>query len=118
MARFSPPPPTLGKPTRLMLRRGKKSTLRVGWKKVRDATRYQVTVLTSSGTTLSKLTRTNKLTLGGIAASASGKVGVIALAPQRQGKATTRTFKRSARAATKFSGLKKCKVSKKKLVCR
>jgi len=118
VARFTPPPPTLGKPSRLTLKRGKKSKLLVSWTGVRDAARYQVTVLTASGRTVSKLTKSTALTLTGIATSDSGKVGVVALASLRQGKATTKSFKRTTRADTKFAGLKKCKVAKKKVVCR
>jgi hypothetical protein len=118
VARFKPPPPTLPTPGRLKLKRSGKSKLTVSWRRVGEATNYQIAILKSSGGTTTRLTRATRLTLRGVPRSASGKVAVVALAPLRHSKAATKPFKRTTRESSRFSGLKKCRVSKKKLVCR
>jgi hypothetical protein len=120
VARFKPPAPFLGKPARLAVKRGgkKKSTLLVSWKKVKDATVYEVSVALADGTVLTKRTKSTKLTLTRILRSDSGQVAVVALAPMRHGKSAAKSFKRAEKEKTKFGDLKDCNVKKKKVSCR
>jgi hypothetical protein len=63
-------------------------------------------------------TKRRSARVGGIVAAVSGKVTVRAVAPLREGRIAQRTFKSVSAAKRRFARLPKCKVAKKKVVCR
>ena len=88
VARFTPPPPRLARPSRLRaVRTG--GTLRVSWKRVQDATGYDVRVrLTTGGERNLHVTTTNAR-MRGIPRDSTGRISVRASAPARRGAAGT-----------------------------
>src|SRR5262249_1405800 len=115
---FKPPPPQLGAPKRLTVRRAKPNKLAISWGAVPEAASYEIAVTTSDGRQVFQKTKRRPARIGGVAASVSGKVTVRAVDSLRQGKVSQRTFKRTSAAKRRFGRLPKCKVVKKKVVCR
>ena len=118
VTRFTPPSPILGAPKRLTVRRGKPNKLAISWATVADADSYEIAVTASNGRQVFAATKRRSVRIGGIDASVSGKVTVRAVAPLREGRLAQRAFKRVAAAKRRFGRLPKCKVAKKKVVCR
>ena len=118
VTRFTPPSPRLGAPKRLTVRRAKPNKLAISWAAVPDAVSYEIAVTTSSGRQVFTATKRRSARVGGIVAAVSGRVTVRAVAPLREGRLAQRTFKRVSAAKRRFARLPKCKVAKKKVVCR
>ena len=118
IARYKPPSPVFPRPAGLKVRRSG-TKLIVSWKRVPDAKRYEV-ALTPSGSDAQKVftARRNSITIKGVSKATAGTVAVMAVAPDRQGRASSAKFKRTARASSAFRDLKNCKKKGKKLTCR
>ncbi|MDQ3648130.1 MAG: LamG domain-containing protein [Actinomycetota bacterium] len=104
VASFRPPNPRLGKPRSLRVRR-RGTRLRVGWKRVRGARRYQVVVTTSGGVQRVRRTRGRRIIVKGIPRSSRGRVSVRAVAQLRHGPSARKRFRRIARHRTRFEKL-------------
>jgi hypothetical protein len=117
VARYRPPSAKLGKPKRLRVRhRG--TRLRLTWRGVPGAQRYEVLVTTSTGKIKAIRTRKRKLTVRRIAKSNNGVVSVRAVDKLRQGRAVSRRFRRTAKLKSRFKPLPRCKLKKKGLFCK
>jgi hypothetical protein len=102
---FSPPSTKLGALKGLKVKRSGPA-LKVRWKAVSGATRYQLVVTSSTGQrTLTTSKRSAKV--GGVPTWASGSVSVRALAPLREGRASSRAFKATTKPPTRLRKLPK-----------
>lgn len=85
VARFTPPPPTIGRPAHVHARlRGRR--LLVNWTRVPDATRYDVVLSSGAGTQRLVHTHAPHLTTGVVDRVSGGVVSVQATAPNRTGR--------------------------------
>jgi len=117
-ARYRPPSPTLAKPAGLKVKRSG-TKLIITWKKVTDASGYDIVVSPSTGEAQkSASSKKNKITITGVAKSVAGSVAVMSTSKDRPGRTTTVKFKRTGRASSPFRELKDCKKKGKKLTCR
>jgi hypothetical protein len=92
VATFRPPSARLGRPSHLSVRR-RASRLQVAWTGVAEAERYEiVTTLASGGQRITR-TRRTAATISRVARDSGGTVTVRAVAPMRQGQATTARFR-------------------------
>jgi hypothetical protein len=118
VARFSPPSPTLSKPRRVRTRRKGQSGLRVSWRGVKGAARYELAVTLSSGRQHFLTTRRRKISVKRIPRWHAGRVTVRAVDKVRQGPPAAKHFKRTAPKRTDLKPLKRCRVSKRRVICR
>jgi hypothetical protein len=102
---FAPPSLALGKPRGLKVKHSGPA-LKVSWKAVSAATRYQVVVTSSAGQRV-LTTSKRSLKVAKVPKWASGTVGVRAIAKLREGKPATRPFKATAKLPTRLEKLPK-----------
>jgi hypothetical protein len=117
VATFTPQSPLLAKPQRVSVRRAKGDRLRVSWRKVPGATRYEVAGSLSSRRMVFATTKRGSATLKGVPRWLSGRVTVRAVDDLRQSKPAGPRFKRTARQPSPFRPLRKCRVAKRKISC-
>ena len=118
IARYRPPSPLFGRPAGLQGQAQRHQADRVvEARRGRDALRARAHAVGQRRQKFSTA-RENAITLKGVSKATAGSVAVMAVAPDRQGRAATAKFKRTARASSPFSDLKKCKKKGKKLTCR
>lgn len=115
VARFSPPSPTLATPRGLRVKR-KGKALRVSWRPVPGATRYELSL--QAGPQRFAATKKHSLTFTKVSKSVAGSVTVRAVAKLRQSEVKRAKVRRAAKPKTKVGGLKHCTVKKKKVRCR
>jgi hypothetical protein len=106
VARFKPPALHLGRPASLRVRR-RGSTLRVTWKRVRGAARYEVVTTKSQGEQRLLRTRSRRATLKKVPTTVRGTVSVRAVDRFRQGRARSAKFRATKKPHTAFGPLKK-----------
>jgi hypothetical protein len=118
MAQFRPPSPVLAKPAGLKVRRSG-TKLIVSWRKVREATSYEVG-LTPTGSDDQRFAtaRGVRIVLKGVAKSIAGTVSVRPLDSSRTGPASAARFRRTAAQSSALRKLPKCKTKGRKLICR
>jgi hypothetical protein len=104
VASFRPPSPRLDRPARLRVRR-RGAALHVSWRRVPAATRYEVVLTPAVGRQRTLRVRGSSTTIRGVAATVSGRVGVLAVATQREGQTAQARFQRTRRADTGFRTL-------------
>ena len=109
---FQPPSPVLPAPRALRVRR-KGTTVRVSWRRVRGAARYELSL--QAGRQRFATTRKRSATFKKVAKTAAGSVTVRAVASLRESPVVRAKVRRAAKR--KRGGLKRCTVKKKKLRC-
>ncbi len=109
---FQPPSPVLPAPRGLRVRR-KGTTVRVAWRRVRGAARYELSLL--AGRQRFATTRKRSATFKKVAKTAGGSVTVRAVASLRESPVSKAKVRRAAKR--KRGGLKRCTVKKKKFRC-
>ncbi len=115
IASFRPPSIMLRAPRRIRVKRGAK--VRVSWRGVKGARRYQVVLRTSGGGTVFAATRRRRATLA-VPAWQSGRAYVRAVDSMRQSRpAAGGRFRARRKPPTAFRALTRCKVTKKKIRC-
>ena len=92
VARFTPPSPTLARPSRLRAARHG-GALRVSWQRVPDATGYDIRVQLRTGGERNLHVTTTSARLRGVPRYSAGRVSVRATAPARQSTAGTARFR-------------------------
>jgi hypothetical protein len=118
VARFRPPSPKLGKPRGLRVRRKGKSGLRLSWRGVKGAARYELAVTLSNGRQRFVTTRRRTALVKRIPKWHAGRATVRAVDKVRQGPPAAKRFKRIAPKRTNLTQLKRCRVNKHRVVCR
>ncbi len=113
---FRPPALTLPVPRGLRVKRGKKG-LTISWRGVAGASKYELGITSPSGYQRIIITRKRRVVVK-LAKSVGGRVTVRAGAPFRTSRVTAKPFRRLASRATKFRTPKRCRVVKKRIVCR
>ena len=82
---FVPPSARLDRPAGLRVKR-RKNALTVSWRRVSDATHFDVVTTLASGEQRKARTRKNKITIARVPTSSPGRVAVRATGPQREGR--------------------------------
>jgi hypothetical protein len=117
IASFRPPAASLKAPRGIKVKRGKKS-IAVTWKRVIGAKRYEVAATSRTGYQKVIKTKTRRVIIKRVPATAAGLVTVRAVDTLRQSAPVGKKFKRIAAPKRLFERLGKCKrVSKKKINC-
>jgi Concanavalin A-like lectin/glucanases superfamily len=116
VARFAPPSPRLGRPSRLRVRR-RGTRLHASWARVPGASRYEVVTTTSGGAQKLRTTRARRATVTGVARSSRGLLSVRAVAPLRTGPASRAAFRATAPRRTRFGSLPRCR-GRARIVCQ
>lgn len=118
VARFRPPSPRLATPRRVQVRRAR-TTLRVRWRPVAGAGRYELAVTTSSGPQRFLTTRRTSALVRGVPRAGAGRVTVRAVARLRTSAPARAGFRRLAARTSAFRPLPRCTARRRgPLVCR
>ena len=100
------------------MRREGTSGLRVSWRGVTGAARYQLAVTLSSGRQRFVTTHRRKILVKRIPKWDAASVTVRAVDKVRQGAPAAKHIKRTAPKRTNLRPLKRCRVKKRRVVCR
>ena len=105
VATFRPPSQRLGRPSRVTVSR-RSGTLRVAFKRVAEAERYEIVTTLATGGQRTTSTRRTAVTITRVARDSGGTVTVRAVAPMREGAGRTTRFRATAPPAkTRFGRL-------------
>jgi hypothetical protein len=114
---FKPQSPRLAKPKRIRVRRSG-SRVRVSWRKVKGATRYEVAANLSSRRMVFARTRRTRVTLRRVPRYVAGRITVRALDDLRQsGIARSKRFRATGRRPSPFRRLLDCRLRRRTITC-
>ncbi len=116
LADFKPPAPRLAKPSGLRVRRAGTS-LRVSWKRVPSADRYELALTMSAGGQRTFTARGRTTVLRQVPKTVRGRVSVRGVDSTRQGPPVAARFTRTAPPKDSFEPLPQCQF-RQELVCR